>query len=223
MNLQEIQKEYDLIISLGSSCSPAINMRRYGLRRFAMPLDWMISSSLGDVNRLLSSRFNRFMALENLSRLEETHFFLNDGNPVYDDPARGSLSQSHFIRDSMYNIISAHDFPLIPNVDWRAFYPAYRQKLDRRITRFWASLMASSSILFIRWSASYEQVYELREIVSVLLGGKSFTILILNPSEHLPVSRELPWGMEHVCALEVPNDMNDYANWDYILSGIRLK
>ncbi|WP_342565801.1 DUF1796 family putative cysteine peptidase [Paenibacillus sp. FSL R7-0345] len=223
MNLQDIHKEYDLIVSLGSSCAPAINMRRYGLRKFAMPLDWMISASLSDVNRLIGSRFDGFMELENLSKLEETDFFLNDGDPLYDDPARHSLSKSYFIKDSRYNIVSAHDFPVIPQVDWRSCYPAYRQKLDRRITRFWANLLLSSNSLFIRWHASYEQVYELRYILSTLLRGRSFTILILNPAEHLTVTRELPWGMEHVCALEVPGDMNDYANWDYLLSGIRLK
>ncbi|KUP24634.1 DUF1796 family putative cysteine peptidase [Paenibacillus sp. DMB5] len=223
MNLQDIKIEYDLIVSLGSSCAPAINLRRYGLRKFSMPLDWMISASLSDVTRLIKSRFNRFMAFENLSRLDETHFYLNDGNPVYDNPDGQSLSKSYFIRDSEYNIISAHDFPIIPNVDWRSFYPAYRQKLDRRITRFWANLVQSTSSLFIRWSAGYEEVYELRDILSTLLRGRSYTILILNPAEHLTVTRELPWGMEHVCALEVPGDMNDYTNWDFILNGIRLK
>lgn len=75
MNLQDVKKNYDLIVSLGMSCAPAINMQRNNLRTFSMPLDWMISYSLTDVNRLYKNRFQNFMELTNLQMLEETHFF----------------------------------------------------------------------------------------------------------------------------------------------------
>lgn len=40
-----------------------------------MPLDWMVSYSLADVNRLYKNRFQNFMELINLQILDETHFF----------------------------------------------------------------------------------------------------------------------------------------------------
>lgn len=74
MKLQDVKKDYGLIVSLGSSCAPAINLKRYGLRKFSMPLDWMISYSLADVNRLLKNEFKNFMDFRNLHPLDETHF-----------------------------------------------------------------------------------------------------------------------------------------------------
>ncbi|WP_445739193.1 DUF1796 family putative cysteine peptidase [Paenibacillus sp. FSL F4-0236] len=50
-------------------------MQINNLRTFSMPLDWMISYSLTDVNRLYKNRFQNFMELTNLQMLEETHFF----------------------------------------------------------------------------------------------------------------------------------------------------
>lgn len=57
------------------SCAPAINLQRNSLRKFSMPLDWMVSYSLADVNRLYKNRFQNFMELINLQILDETHFF----------------------------------------------------------------------------------------------------------------------------------------------------
>lgn len=222
MKLQDVKKDYELIVSLGSSCAPAINLKRYGLRKFSMPLDWMISYSLADVNRLLKNEFRNFMDFRNLHPLDETHFLLDDGDPVYLDHSRNNLSPSYFIRDSLYNIISAHDFPIITGQGWSASYPAYRLKLEYRIGRFWNSLLSSDDSLFVRWFASAEQVLELHMILSKLLNNKKFTILILNPIPGLSATREAEWGIGNVCVLEVPGDMNDYANWDYILQGISL-
>jgi hypothetical protein len=222
MKIQEVKKDYGLIVSLGSSCAPAINLKRYGLRKISMPLDWMISFSLADVNRLLKEEFKNFMDFRNLHKLDETHFYLDDGDPVYLDNTRSNLSKSYFIRDSLYNIISAHDFPIVEGQDWSTAYPAYRLKLDYRIERFRNSLLSSSDTLFVRWFASYEQVVELRMILSKMLKNKKFTILVLNPIPDLSSIREVEWGMENVCVLEVSSDMNDYANWDYVLSDISL-
>lgn len=112
MNLQDVKKSYDLIVSLGMSCAPAINMQRNNLRTFSMPLDWMISYSLTDVNRLYKNRFQNFMELTNLQMLKETHFFLEDGVPAYPNGNKNALVKSYFIQDTCYNIISVHDFPI---------------------------------------------------------------------------------------------------------------
>lgn len=222
MNLMELKQRYDLIVSLGMSCAPAINMRNYGLRKFSMPLDWMISFSLSDVNRLFLNKFEQFMILDNLHKLEETHYFLEDGAPAT-PLAENSLLKSYFIRDSLYNIISAHDFPIVEGEHWSTSYPAFRAKIDSRITRFWEALTNSRSILFIRWSASYEQVFELEAILSQQLKHRRFNILVLNPAHDLLSIRDLGWGFSNVCAMEVPYDMNDLTTWDTVLRGIGLE
>jgi hypothetical protein len=222
MNLQDVKMSYDLIVSLGMSCAPAINMQRSNLRIFSMPLDWMVSYSLTDVNRLYKNRFQNFMELKNLQLLEETHFFLEDGLPVYPNGNINTLMKSYFIQDTLYNIISVHDFPITLDKHWSTTYPSYKAKLDLRIKRFWNKLLTSKKTLFIRWSASYEQAVELQAILSDILKPNEFTILILNPVRELTSVREINWGINHICVVEFPDDMNDYDSWDYILKDIQV-
>lgn len=66
MNLKEIKGSYDVIASLGSACNPAMELKRLNLRTFSGPLDWSVSLSLSDVNRLLKNKFSNFMELENM-------------------------------------------------------------------------------------------------------------------------------------------------------------
>ncbi|WP_339290586.1 DUF1796 family putative cysteine peptidase [Paenibacillus sp. FSL E2-0201] len=222
MNLQDVKKSYDLIVSLGMSCAPAINMQRNNLRTFSMPLDWMISYSLTDVNRLYKNRFQNFMELTNLQMLKETHFFLEDGVPAYPNGNKNALVKSYFIQDTCYNIISVHDFPITSGKHWSTTYPSYKAKLDLRMKRFWDKLLSSKKILFIRWFATYEQAVELQAILSDILKPNEFTVLILNPVLELTSVREIKWDIDNVCVLEVPDDMNDYDSWDYILKDIQI-
>jgi len=222
MKLQDVRIRYDLIVSLGMSCAPAINMQRSNLRTFSMPLDWMISYSLTDVNRLYRNRFQNFMELTNLQMLDETHFFLEDGVPAYPNGNKNALVKSYFIRDILYNIISVHDFPITLGKHWSTTYPSYKAKLDLRIKRFWDKLLSSKKTLFIRWFATYEQAVELQAILSDILTPNEFTVLILNPVSELTSVREVNWNINNICVLEFPVDMNDYDSWDYTLKDIQL-
>lgn len=222
MKLQAVKKSYDLIVSLGMSCAPAINLQRNSLRKFSMPLDWMVSYSLADVNRLYKYRFQNFMELINLQILDETHFFLEDGLPVYPNGNKNALVKSYFIQDTLYNIISVHDFPIHQGKHWSITYPSYKANLELRINRFWDKLIHSKKTLFIRWSASYEQAVELQSILSDLLKPNEFIILILIPVRESTSVQELNWNINDICVLEVPEDMNDYDSWDYILKDIHV-
>nr|WP_267490838.1 DUF1796 family putative cysteine peptidase [Paenibacillus monticola] len=220
MNLQDVKKNYDLIVSLGASCAPAVNMKRWNLRKFSMPLDWMVSISLTDVNRLLQNKFQNFMEFDNLSVQEDTHYFLDEGLPIFVDRTETAVVKSYFIKDTLYNITSVHDFPIIEGTNWTMTYPSYKAKLDLRIKRFWDRLTNSKNTLFIRWSADYEQAVELQSILSHLLNKNNFTVIILNPVHELISVREANWNIKNVCALEFPNNMDDYESWDYILKDI---
>ena len=57
MNLEDIQKSYGLIVSLGGLCQVTNQIKRHNLRTFSGPLDWFYYPSLSDVNRLLQNRF----------------------------------------------------------------------------------------------------------------------------------------------------------------------
>lgn len=213
LNLHEIRGSYDLIVSLGSACGPASHLRRHNLRRFSMPFDWVVSNSLSDVNRLLENNFKGFMDLKNMSLIEGSDFFVRDEvvQPV----------KSYFIKDTFYNIISVHDFPVIKDQDWTETYPSYKEKLNMRINRFLEALKNSHSVLFVRWAGCYDDVVELQSVLSKMIKNK-FNILILVPSDTLQGVAEINWGLDRVCSIMVPNRSADNSIWDYLLNGITL-
>lgn len=108
MNLQEIKGSHDVIVSLGSACNPAMQLRRHNLRTFSGPLDWSVSLSLSDVSRLLKNKFNGFMELKNMCLIDGSAYVLDEGINI-------QSTKSYFIKDTHYNILSVHDFPIIPN------------------------------------------------------------------------------------------------------------
>jgi len=108
LKLKEIKGLYDVIVSLGSACNPAMELKRLNLRTFAGPLDWSVALSLSDVNRLLKNKFNGFMELENMQLIDGAFAFSNDGVLI-------EGVESYLIEDTHYNVISVHDFPIIPN------------------------------------------------------------------------------------------------------------
>lgn len=209
----EIKGAYDCIVSLGSSCEPAAHLRRKGLRTFSSPLDWVVSLSLTDVNRLLSSRFAGYMELENMSPV--------DGNDVFVENEVVMPVRSYFIKDFHYNVISVHDFPVLEGQDWSAVYPGFKSKIELRSQRLMDQLGASSRTLFIRWGSTYEEAAELQRVLSTLTGGE-FLILIVNGVDGREDVVNNGWGYPGICSLSIPNRAGDNVTWDYILDGISL-
>ncbi|MEK4069066.1 DUF1796 family putative cysteine peptidase [Peribacillus sp. FSL R5-0717] len=79
--------------------------------------------------------------------------YLDDGDAVFE---KGGMQQNaHFIQDTYYNIISVHDFLIIPNQHWTHLYPAYKEKLNYRINKFIEIISNSKSVLFVRWGGSF--------------------------------------------------------------------
>lgn len=131
MNLEELKRTtYDLIASLGQNCDPAGHLRRHKLRKFSMPLDWVVSTSLTDVNRLLANKFQGFMDLSNLQVIEGSSQYVDEFAAVV------QKMPSYFIKDMRYNVTSVHDFPIIPLQSWHYTYHVYKAKLNVRIQRF---------------------------------------------------------------------------------------
>lgn len=214
MNLQEIKGSYDVIVSLGSACNPALQLRRHNLRTFSGPLDWSVSLSLSDVSRLLKNKFDGFMELKNMCLIDGSDYVLDEGINI-------ESTKSYFVKDTHYNILSVHDFPIIPNQDWTTTYPSYKEKLNHRIDRFLEKIRTSQSVLFVRWAASYEQAVELQSVLSQIVKGQ-FNILILHPVEGSQGISTMNWRINRVCSVKVPNDPNNNETWDYVLNGVTL-
>ncbi|MCA0993869.1 DUF1796 family putative cysteine peptidase [Guptibacillus hwajinpoensis] len=212
MKLDEIKKPYDLIVSLGSSCSPAAHLRRNHLRKFSMPFDWIVTPNLPDVGRVIQNQFQNFMLLENLRLQDGQANFLDDTESI-------QTSKAYFVQDIQNNMLSVHDFPV--HSDLSVTYPAYRQKLDRRIERFLLHLQHSSSVLFIRWAGTAEQAIELQQILRTCTSGSS-DLLLLSPVDNLKIMKDTKCAVDEVCIVNVPNQPEDAALWDIILKGISL-
>lgn len=152
---------------------------------------------------------------------KETAFYLEDGAPVFSDDRFSKNVKSYFVEDTNYHIISVHDLPIIRNQDWTATYSDFKEKLNTRIQRFQHLMNTSKSILFVRWSASYQQAVELQSALRKSCKGL-IHVIILNPIDGLANVVEKDWGLERVCSLEVPNNVHNNATWDTVLKGVSL-
>ena len=217
MKLAEIQKPYDLFVGLGSACDPAAHLRTHDLRRYSMPLDWLVTSYLSEVSRLFENRFAGFMELESLQLIDGSANFYDEENPI---PSNAPLN-THFIEDKAYKTISVHDFPNIEGRPWQDNYPAFKQKLDLRIARLMSEIAGAESVLFIRWAGVTADAVALRSVLSGLTDGTA-DLLVLQPTE---VDGVVEQDNEHdgLCLLQVPNLPADTTIWDPILRGMSLR
>ncbi|MGG1551359.1 DUF1796 family putative cysteine peptidase [Paenibacillus ferrarius] len=215
MKLQELNDtSYDLIVSLGQNCDPAAHLRRHNLRKFSMPLDWVVSTSLTDVSRLLKNKFRGFMDECNLQQIEGSSQYVDEFASVV------QKTPSYFIHDTLYNVTSVHDFPIIPNQSWRSTYKSYKEKLDMRIERFLKESTKSTSMLFVRLHATYDQTVELQSVLENFTNN-NFNILIICPIANLKRVTEIDWGLECVCTVQIPST-NNFDDWDHVLKSIQL-
>lgn len=101
---------FDYFISLGSGCSVAASMSKYGLRSCSGPFDWLITPDFSYVLYHIETDFKNFLLQENLEMYDE--------NP------------KHF-RDKQYNIKFIHD-----KESFIDEYEELKKKYNRRINKF---------------------------------------------------------------------------------------
>ncbi|MEC3034154.1 papain-like cysteine peptidase, partial [Bacillus thuringiensis] len=201
MNLDDIQKSYGVIVSLGGLCQVTNQIKRHHLRTFSGPLDWFYYPSLSDVNRLLQNRFEKFMKLENMVIEGSESYGLIESE--FDNQTKWAERITYCIKDTYYNCFSMHDFPIDSEKDWKSTYPSFKAKLDTRINRFLEKINSSESILFIRIWGNRDEAVELKNVLSEIT-NKDFNILIVNFKEDISNIVEQNWGISRVCSIELP-------------------
>ncbi|OPD48586.1 papain-like cysteine peptidase [Bacillus thuringiensis] len=223
MNLDDIQKSYSVIVSLGGLCQVTNQIKRHHLRTFSGPLDWFYYPSLSDVNRLLQNRFEKFMKLENMVIEGSESYGLIESE--FDNQTKWAERITYCIKDTYYNCFSMHDFPIDSEKDWKSTYPSFKAKLDTRINRFLEKINSSESILFIRIWGNRDEAIELKNVLSKIT-NEDFNILIVNFKEDISNIVEQNWGISRVCSIELPRYQDrwegDDSDWDYILNKITL-
>ncbi|MEC3543665.1 papain-like cysteine peptidase [Bacillus thuringiensis] len=223
MNLDDIQKSYGVIVSLGGLCQVTNQIKRHHLRTFSGPLDWFYYPSLSDVNRLLQNRFEKFMKLENMVIEGSESYGLIESE--FDNQTKWAERITYCIKDTYYNCFSMHDFPIDSEKDWKSTYPSFKAKLDTRINRFLEKINSSESILFIRIWGNRDEAVELKNVLSEIT-NKDFNILIVNFKEDISNIVEQKWGITTVCSNKLPRYQDrwegDDSDWNYILNKITL-
>lgn len=151
---------------------------------------------------------------------------------MLDDQGVTTGSHSHFINDLKYNVISVHDFPMVPGQHWILNYLSFKRTIKQRVQRMYEWFRKSSSLLFIRWSAIdidedqlKKEAAELEMLLSNCVKG-NFNILMIYPTDKEEQLTEVDWGMNHVCVIYVPektDPITDDDNWDRLLNGISIK
>lgn len=202
MRLRDIQRNYDMIFSLGDRCLPAYQLRAYHLKPYAGIIDWMLSPDLSQLLRLLQNRFQDFMEQENM---------------VFEE-YNTQIAEHLILRDTKYNIRTVHDFPITINTpeNWPT-YPTFKKHLQRRIRRFFNKLETCQTILFIRVGGTYKEAQLLEEILSKQVKGQ-FRVLLLQPINEYTIL-EYNWNLQHTCSLGIPMT-TDTKIWDAILHNI---
>ncbi|WP_336771382.1 papain-like cysteine peptidase [Bacillus bombysepticus] len=223
MNLEDLKKSYDIVVSLGGLCQVTNQLKRHNLRTFSGPLDWFYYPSLSDTNRLLQNRFKKFMELENMVVEGSESYGLIESE--FDNQTKWSERITYCIKDTYYNCFSMHDFPINPEENWKVTYPSFKAKLSTRINRFLEKITSSESILFIRIWGNRDEAVELQKVLSKIT-NKDFNILIVNFAEGIPDVVEQNWGISRVCSIEIPRYQDrwegDDSDWDKILNKITL-
>ncbi|EHL75850.1 hypothetical protein HMPREF1014_01444 [Bacillus sp. 7_6_55CFAA_CT2] len=223
MNLEDIQKSYGVIVSLGGLCQVTNQIKRHNLRTFSGPLDWFYYPSLSDVNRLLQNRFKKFMKLENMIIEGSESYGLIESE--FDNQIKWAERITYCIKDTYYNCFSMHDFPINSENDLKSTYPSFKAKLDTRINQFLEKINSSESILFIRIWGNRDEAVELQNVLSKIT-NKNFNILIVNFKEGISNIVEQNWGISRVCSIELPRYQDrwegDDSDWDVILNKITL-
>jgi hypothetical protein len=197
---------YRAIFSLGGNCQPAYQLRRLGLRKMAGPLDWFVSPSLDRLIPLLENRFAGWMERRHLKVLRP-------------------LKVNYAVQDTVSGMVSYHDFPIAEGGgDPLRTYPAFREKLDRRIHRLYGALAGPGPVLLVRIQAGQADTVRLKEALERIASAQ-IRILVVNESADGRETDDL-WGLDGVCSVLLPKGENWTGSgeaWERLLSGICLQ
>lgn len=205
MRRSDIQRPYDFVMSLGYNCMVAYQLKRLSLRSFSGPVDWVIIHETRDLIRLLDHRFHGYMDEQKLNILGAHNGFLS-------------------VQDTEYKAHSFHDFPCHGDHLMITNYAEFKQKLDRRISRFLSLAAQADSALFVREHCSYEDALLLRDSLASLVKGQTHLLIINYTKEGSLVEHQ--WIDEGICSvdvnLEIDNEPWRDSYWNDAFRGVSL-
>lgn len=174
----------DAIVNLGGDCQTAYQLSINGLRQYALPFDSLITP-YDSLKSMIENNFDGFLNLENF-RLS-----INE-------------NQEKFILDLKYKTRIFHDFRL----DRFFFkdYKSFRDKYQRRISRFLTLLDNSVCPIFFRLQINKLQTIELRNLLEIRRNKKPFLLVVLSSDENFKED----WELEGVRNFYLTSDKNSW-------------
>lgn len=150
------------IITVGYDCSPAAALRNVGLRQFALPFDWVVSS-IDSLEQCLSENFVRFHT--NL-RLNESKKRLIDayGFEFPHDYPLSTTTNLDMIGKGAYG---EQDGSTICD-NWMDYYQIIKDKYNRRMERFMSIVRDDKPIIIMCRYNTINEIIRLQELFKKL-------------------------------------------------------
>uniref|UniRef100_A0A6C0HK68 Peptidase n=1 Tax=viral metagenome TaxID=1070528 RepID=A0A6C0HK68_9ZZZZ len=161
-------------ISIGMDCTPAIELRSLGLRKTAMPFDWLRSTATAIIHCIRTD----FSGYHDNLRLDPDSQRVVDG----------------------LGLEFTHEYPTLESYEntartlegWEAYVPLINEKYHPRIQRF-VGLMRSDLPVVILSTMSWSDIAQVREAMRDAYGRTNRVVFVSLNSEGFPSNHNTLW------------------------------
>jgi hypothetical protein len=164
-----------VFISLGMDCTPAIELRSLGLRKTAMPFDW-VRSTPDIISRCIRTDFSGF---HTDLRLDPESERVVDGL---------GLEFTH-----EYPTLESYNNDVRTTEGWEAYIPLICEKYHPRIQRFIGLLRSSEIPVVVLCTMNPVEIEKVREAIRETYGRTSRLVFVSLTSEGFPSNHNTLW------------------------------
>lgn len=198
------ERKYDEAVSLGTACQGAWHLKDNGMRKWAYPLDWLITPFHGLV-AFIQNRGEGFLEQDKLQLLEVL-------------PSAGTSPSMLHVVDLTYDFHSIHDF-----FSDMSNYDQIKAKYAQRIQRFFELLESDKKVLLVRVQISRDEAIHLDAMLQNLYPHLDYTLLAVSDRPEAQVD----WGLERIRNFYMHQEPGDWKGdcerWKDILSLFPVK
>jgi hypothetical protein len=198
----EQEKKQKVVISIGSDCCVAYNIRKLNYANVAFPFDWMKLDSMKSLISIINSDFAGFCDIDQYDILpQHANFMYNENEEEYVDLV--NLRETPFKLSNFkmvhkkYKFILPHEYDG-DNLDIEKF----KEKYTRRIKRFRQYVKDPTiETKFIRLGSYKDKKHidSLTDVIDEYCKHDNFAIYYLNESIYeLPKMENFIWTREHI-------------------------
>ena len=186
-----------VIVPLGDSCSVAHALQTIGIRKFALPFDWVRIANLSDITRIINNKFDQY--IESCVKTVE----VSSKFPIFDDDFNNSLIKNNCVMRNKYGVKFYHDDFAENCVD----------KYKRRINRFFEILNCTNRVIFIRDESKMKNISNemINEFCDCIIKINPNLVFIIKVIIHNPKNKQIDIRTNE--RVVVINDTLPYGSW----------